>query len=119
MHAQRERLVKVRTALANQLRGELAERGVVFGKKIGILHRGVVAFLEQAVGGDVTDYLQRWARERLDEWRVLDERIKDCEREMQHAIPDEPGVCADRRGGRYRCDYRHGDGGQRGGCAPV
>jgi transposase len=90
VHAQRERLVKARTALVNQLRGELAERGVVFGKKTGVLRRGVVAFLEQAVGGDVTDYLQRWARERLDEWRALDERIKTCEREMQQCYRTSP-----------------------------
>ena len=58
VHAQRERLVKARTALVNQLRGELAERGVVFGKKTDALRRGVVVFMEQHAGGEVTDYLQ-------------------------------------------------------------
>jgi transposase len=90
VHAQRERLVKARTALVNQLRGELAERGAVFGKKTGVLRQGVVAFLEREAGGDVTAYLQRWVSERLDEWRALDERIKACEREIQHAYRTNP-----------------------------
>lgn len=90
VHAHRERLVKARTALVNQLRGELAERGVVFGKKTGVLRCGVVAFLEQEAGGEVTGYLQRWVNERLDEWRALDERIKACEREMQHTYRTNP-----------------------------
>jgi len=90
VHAHRERLVKARTALVNQLRGELAERGVVFGKKTGVLRRGVVAVLEQEAGGEVTEYLQRWVSERLDEWRSLDERIKGCEREMQQCYRASP-----------------------------
>lgn len=93
VHAQRERLVKARTALVNQLRGELAERGVVFGKKTGVLRRGVVALLEQDAGGEVTDSLRCWVKERLDEWRALDERIKTCEREMQQGYRTHP-ACA-------------------------
>jgi len=83
VHAQRERLVKARTALVNQLRGELAERGVVFGKKTGVLRRGVVGFVDQPADDEVTPYLQCWVRERLEEWQGLDERIQACERQMQ------------------------------------
>ncbi|MBI5462032.1 MAG: IS110 family transposase [Gammaproteobacteria bacterium] len=90
VHATRERLVKARTALVNQLRGELGERGVVFGKQTEVLRRGVMAFLEQAADGEVTEYLRHWVRERLDEWRSLDERIKTCEREMQHGYRTSP-----------------------------
>ncbi len=90
VHAQRERLVKARTALVNQLRGELAERGVVFGKKTGVLRRGVVALLGQEAGGEVTAYLRHWVSERLDEWRALDEWIKTCEREMQQCYRASP-----------------------------
>ena len=83
VHAHRERLVKARTALVNQLRGELAERGVVFGKRIDVLRRSVMAFLEQDTGGEITVYLRCWVSERLAEWRALAEQIEACDREMQ------------------------------------
>lgn len=39
VHLTWERLITVRTALTNQVRGVLAERGVVFGRGLGVLRR--------------------------------------------------------------------------------
>ena len=90
VHATRERLVKARTALVNQLRGELAERGVVFGRNTGVLRRGVMALLAGEVGGEVTVELQRGVRERREEWRALDQQIQACERSMRQSYQDTP-----------------------------
>lgn len=82
VHGTRERWVAERTALINQLRGVLAERGVVFGQRREVLRRELAAWLEQPAEGDVTALLQHWVKERRDEWAVLDERIAQCDREM-------------------------------------
>jgi transposase len=41
VHGTRERLVRARTALINQVRGVLAERGVVFGRQAAVLRRAL------------------------------------------------------------------------------
>lgn len=81
-HATREQWVKVRTALVNQLRGELAERGVVFGKRIDVLRAGVKALLSQEPGGDVTPMFLAWLTQRQADWQWLDAQVKACERQF-------------------------------------
>lgn len=83
MHSTRERLVASRTALINQLRGVLAERGVVFGQKPAVLRRALIEWLETPAAGEVTEPLLQWVRARRDEWVALDEQIAHCEREMR------------------------------------
>jgi len=87
-HATREQWIKMRTALVNQIRGELAERGVVFGKGIAVLRRELQALLAAEVSGDITPAFQAWLRQRQQDWAVFDARIKDCERLIQRHYQD-------------------------------
>jgi transposase len=92
LHSARERLIKARTALVNQLRAELAERGIVFDRKPGVLRRGLVEVLDRPLAGDITGDFQVWARGLLDEWDDLDRRIQASERRIQHAYRHNP-IC--------------------------
>lgn len=83
VHSTRERLVASRTALINQLRGVLAERGVVFGQRRDVLSRELAAWLDKPAEGEVTVLLQQWVRERRDEWAGLDEQIAQCDAQMR------------------------------------
>lgn len=83
VHNTRERLIAARTALINQIRGVLAERGVVFGQRADVLRRELVAWLETSPGGEITELLQQWVRERWAEWQALDEQIMHCDRQMR------------------------------------
>jgi transposase len=85
VHATRERLIKARTALINQMRGELAERGVIFERRPGALRRGLIQFLEHPAAGDVTSLFQHWLRDALDEWERLDLSIRSCELQIRRA----------------------------------
>lgn len=82
-HATRELLVKTRTALVNQIRGELAERGIVFGKGIGTLRSEIKTLLCEEPRGDLTPMFCGWLTQRQEDWQLLDARIKACERQMQ------------------------------------
>ena len=82
LHNQRERLKKARTALVNQVRGLLAEYGIVLHKGIGAVRKGLPEILEDAENG-----LTMRARELfaglLEELRALDERFKHSEQQIQ------------------------------------
>jgi len=83
-HASREQWVKVRTALVNQVRGELAERGIVFGKGIGVLRAGLRQMLGgECPGEEVTPMLRAWLTQRQVDWQWLDAQVKCCERQMR------------------------------------
>jgi transposase len=87
-HATREQWLKMRTALVNQIRGELAERGVVFGKGIAVLRRELQTMLAADLSGDVTPAFQAWLRQRQQDWIGFDARIKECERQIQRHYQD-------------------------------
>jgi transposase len=89
-HSTREQWMKGRTAIINQIRGELAERGVVFAKRVGVLRRGVNGMLTEPVRGELTPVFYRWLAQRLEDWKLLDARIKECERAMQAAYEATP-----------------------------
>lgn len=90
VHSTREQWVKMRTALVNQIRGELAERGIVFGKRIGVLRLGLQKLLSEETTSEVTERFRTWLTQRQVDWRLMDERIKACESDMQtqyHSTP--------------------------------
>jgi transposase len=93
VHSTRERLIVARTALINQIRGVLAERGVVFGQKPAVLRHGLIAWLETPAAGESTETLQQWVRARRDEWAALDAQIATCDREMRQWYQATP-ACA-------------------------
>jgi transposase len=74
IHRVRDRLVKTRTALINQVRGLLAERGVVFDKRTATLKRALPRWLEEA-----QDPLKTLIESLLEEWRLLEQRIANLE----------------------------------------
>ena len=82
LHRQRERIKKARTALANQVRGLLAEYGVVINKGIRAVRGGLPDILE-----DADNHLTMRSRELfaglLEELRELDERFKGCEKSIE------------------------------------
>jgi transposase len=73
-HRIRSRLVKSRTALTNEIRGFLAEFGVIVAKSLGPLRRALPELLEDAENGLPGDFrvLLMGLSEEL---RALDERI--------------------------------------------
>ncbi len=81
-HRQRERIKKERTALVNQVRGLLAEYGVVINKGIAAVRKDLPELL-----GDGENGLTALARElfagHLEELRVLDERFSQCEQQIK------------------------------------
>ncbi len=81
LHRIRELLVGQRTALANQLRGLLAEYGVVMGKGLGVLRRRIPEVLEEAENG-LTAGFRACVAEMYERLRGFDERVSDYDRRI-------------------------------------
>lgn len=77
-HRQRERLKKERTALVNQIRGLLAEYGVVINKGIAAVRKDLPEILGDAENG-LTVIARELFAELLEELRGLEQRFKQCE----------------------------------------
>lgn len=75
----RERLVKSRTALANQLRGLLAEYGVIVDKKVTALRSNIPLILEDAENA-LTYMSREFISDLYKELIDLDERITSAEK---------------------------------------
>lgn len=82
LHRQRERLKKARTALSNQVRGLLAEYGVVLKKGIRAVREGLPGLLEDSDNGLTTRSRALFA-DLLDELYALDERFKHSEEQIK------------------------------------
>ena len=91
IHRQRERIKKERTALVNQIRGLLAEYGIVMDKKISVVRRELPLILEDAEN-ELTPLSRELFNELLDELRGLDERLARCEKRIK-AVNQENAVC--------------------------
>jgi len=90
VHATREQWIKWRTALVNQIRGELAERGIVFGKQIGVLRKALVGLLAAPLAGEMTGLFRDWLSQRLQDWHQIDERIAGCDDQIQQHVRTDP-----------------------------
>lgn len=93
VHAARERLIKARTALINQMRAELAERGIVYDRRPGALRRGLAEFLEHSPEGEITVTFQSWVRESLEQWEHLDQSLRSCETQIRQTYR-QTAVCS-------------------------
>lgn len=87
---ERDRLIKQRTALTNQMRGVLAERGLVFGKGLKALREGLREVLGRSPDGEVTVRCLEWLQAQLADWEHLDQRLKACEERMKRDFRDHP-----------------------------
>ena len=81
LHRQRERIKKARTALVNQVRGLLAEYGIVINKGISAVRKGLPDILEDA-GNGLTMRSRELFADLLEELRLLDERLKQSEQQI-------------------------------------
>lgn len=82
LHRQRERIKKARTALVNQVRGLLAEYGIVINKGVAAVRKGLPVILEDAENGLTMRGRELFA-DLLEELRVLDERFKQSEKQIE------------------------------------
>lgn len=82
LHRQRERLVKQRTQLTNQLRGMANEYGVVFPRSAGALRSGLQTALARAEN-ELTPMARELLGEGLEEWLSLDRRIQRLDKRLQ------------------------------------
>lgn len=78
VHRVRERLVKNRTALTNEIRGLLGENGIVFGQGTHRLRDGLTKLLGCEESG-LSDKMRFLLQQLLDEWRAFEQRLDDCE----------------------------------------
>ena len=91
LHRQRERIKKTRTALVNQVRGLLAEYGIVINKGIAAVRKGLPDIIEDAENG-LTMRSRGLFADLLEELRLLDERLKQSEEQIQ-ACNRENEIC--------------------------
>ena len=73
-HRMRSRLIKSRTALTNEIRGFLAEFGIVVSKSIGILRKALPELLEDGENG-LPENFRVLLADLGEELRTLDDRI--------------------------------------------
>ena len=90
-HCQRERVKKERTALVNQVRGLLAEYGVVIDQGVGAGRHALPEIWEDADNGLTTLSRELFAG-LAEELRVVDERFEHCERRIK-SLNKENEVC--------------------------
>jgi len=89
LHRVRERLIKRRTALINQLRGFLLERGILFAKGPASLRNQLPAVLEDAEQ-NLTPLLRSLLHRLWQEWKQLNSEIES----ISHEIDDIGGADA-------------------------
>ncbi len=82
MHRVRSSLIGQRTAKANQVRGLVAEYGLVAPKQLGPLRKAIPSWLEDAENG-LTDRFRALLQGLWDELLMLDRRIKVLDAEIE------------------------------------
>ena len=80
-HRQRERIKKERKALVSQIRGLLAEYGIVVDKGIAALRTGLPEILEDAEN-ELTPLTRELFSELLEEFRTIEQRFEACEKRI-------------------------------------
>ncbi|MDN3647553.1 IS110 family transposase [Reinekea marina] len=90
-HCRRERLKKARTGLVNQVRGLLAEYGIVINQGIASVRRTLPEVLEDAENG-LTVMARELFADLLDELYELDQRLHICEQRIK-AVNKENETC--------------------------
>lgn len=81
-HRIRERRIRVRTALTNQIRGLLSEYGIVIPKGRDPLNLALPELLEDA-SNSLTTIARRYIRELLDELYAINASIKSLEKDIR------------------------------------
>ena len=92
LHRVRERLIGERTALMNQIRGYLAEYGIVIRKGVAWVRRELPGIVEDAENG-IPWMAREMFAELYDELVALDDRLDDQDRRL-HAVFNADPKCA-------------------------
>src|SRR5512139_2819970 len=91
IHRIRSEQVKQRTAKVNQIRGLLAEYGIVVGRRVEVLRHALPQLLEEAENGLTADF-----RVLLDGLRhdlvMLDERVDDLDKKIKTLANNNPAA---------------------------
>ncbi len=82
LHRVRDRLVQRRTAVINQIRGFLIERGITFPKRPSNLRKNMVALLEDAEA-NLSPGMRRLLEGVWEEWKQLETHIADADDEIE------------------------------------
>jgi transposase len=85
IHRVRSRLIKERTALINQIRGLLAERGIVIAQGITRLRKQLPVIVEDGEK-ELTSWSQEVVRELAEELVTLDERVTRADALVQRVF---------------------------------
>ena len=91
MHRVRSGLIEQRTAKANQIRGLVAEYGLVAPRELVQLRRAVPRWLEDE-GNGLTSTFRRLLRALRDDLAALAERVSELDREIEHLAQADPGA---------------------------
>jgi transposase len=78
----RERLIRNRTGLVNQLRGLLSEYGIVAGKQAHALRKALPGALEDA-GNELTPVTRRVLQRLFRQWQFIDDEIDLANKELE------------------------------------
>jgi len=87
IHRLRSRLIKERTALGNQVRGLLAERGIVIAQGITRLRQQLPTIVEDGAN-QLTPLSREVMRELYDQLVALDERLAHADRWVQRVFAE-------------------------------
>lgn len=81
LHRVRERSIRHRTAMINQIRGLLSEYGVVVAQTRGALKKAIPDILEDA-NNELTVVMRRIIHRLVDQWTYLDKEIEILENDL-------------------------------------
>jgi len=90
LHRVRDRLVHRRTALINQIRGFLLERGIAFPKGPANLRKQMPVILEDAER-NITARMRRLLDDLWQEWKQLEANITKISEEIEHISHEDQG----------------------------
>ncbi len=104
LHRVRQGFVQARTAQANQIRGLLAEFGIVVPTGIGHLERQVPELIEDAEN-ELTGSFRLLIRRLMDHLKELDRQVRELEAQIQ-AWHRSDQTCRRLARSRHRATYR-------------
>jgi transposase len=90
IHRVRDRLICRRTAVINQIRAFLLERGMVFAQKPANLRAAMADILENAEA-DLTPQMRSLISMLWDEWKLVEEQIKKLDLELERISAADAG----------------------------
>ncbi len=93
LHRARDRLVKERTSLMNQLRALLLERGIIVPQGRARLRRRIDCLLLDASGDDLSQRIRLLISDMMERWEQLDYRIGVFDAEFIAEAKHDDAVC--------------------------